>query len=360
MSKIRVLVVDDSAFMRKVISDIINADEELELVGTARNGQDALDKIPILQPDVITLDVEMPQMNGLEALQKIMQIRPTPVVMLSSLTQLGADITIKSLAYGAIDFVQKPGGAISLNINDAAKEIIQKIKMAKRANLKQDTFVVKEKIEQSGVAISPPNSTKWSDTSLDFPLVVIGTSTGGPKALHNVIENLPENLNAAILIVQHMPPGFTKSLAQRLNSLTQLIVKEGENGEKLQSGYIYVAPGNYQMEVQLNDFGELVLCLHQGPLVTGHRPSVDALFKSVANTQFKKVVAVIMTGMGYDGRAGIKELKGIGAYTIAEAEETCVVFGMPKAAIEAGAINRIVPLQDIAKEIVKGVNFINI
>jgi len=351
MAKIRVLVVDDSAFMRKVISEMIEKDGELELAGIARNGEDAILKLNELKPDVITLDVEMPKMNGLEALEKIMELRPTPVIMLSSLTQAGTDITINALAKGAIDFVPKPGGAISLNIREVQNEIIQKIKMANRVNLDQINCL---NSSQKKVLATKKNSRSES-CILDFPIILIGTSTGGPKALHKVIENLPAHINASILIVQHMPAGFTKSLAQRLNNLTSLHVKEAEDSEIIKPGYVYIAPGNYHMELELI-MSQPHIRLHQGPLVTGHRPSVDALFNSVAQTGINKATAVIMTGMGHDGRDGLVKLKKNGCKTIAEAEETCIVYGMPKSAVETGCVDKIVPLNNIATEIVANLN----
>lgn len=355
MAKIRVLVVDDSAFMRKVISDMISRDLELEVAGTARNGEDALEKVTMLKPDVITLDVEMPRMNGLDALEKIMAFRPTPVIMLSSLTQAGTSITIKALAKGAIDFVQKPGGSISLNLTLVEKELIQKIKLAHKVNIKQFVNIQPKNVIKESRRILPYPEINQKEKFLFHPLVLIGTSTGGPKALHKVIEGLPKNLKASFLIVQHMPAGFTKSLAQRLDNLTDYHVKEGENEESIKPGFIYVAPGNYQMEVKLVE-EKPVLNIHQGPLVTGHRPSVDALFNSVARAGIKNTIAVVMTGMGHDGRDGIINLKKNGAVTIAEQEDTCIVYGMPKAAIESGFIDKVVPLYNIPQEIVASIN----
>lgn len=350
VKKIKVLVVDDSAFMRKVISDMIKKDASLELVGTARNGLDALKKVTELNPDVITLDVEMPKMNGLEALVEIMKIKPTPVIMLSALTQKGAEITISALSKGAVDFVAKPGGSISLNINEVEKDIIKKIKMASGVTMKKMIFPRKNVVNSVEKTKPSPTITK-SPCNFDFPVVLIGTSTGGPKALHQVIESLPADLNAGVLVVQHMPAGFTKSLAQRLDKLTPLKVKEAEDGEEIKKNHIYIAPGDFHMEVELKNC-KLFINLHQGPLVTGHRPSVDALFTSVAQLNFKKIVGVIMTGMGQDGTKGISQLKKVqNCYTIAEAEETCVVFGMPKSAIEAGVIDKVVPLHAISSEI---------
>lgn len=352
MFKKRVLVVDDSAFMRKVISDIIQKDEQLELAGTARNGEDALKKLEELKPDVITLDVEMPKMNGLEALERIMGIQPIPVIMLSSLTQAGADITINALAKGAVDFIPKPGGAISLNLHEVENEILTKIKMASKVNLKQ--------LNHSQPITKPVTIPKKviqysTNCDLEFPLVLIGTSTGGPKALHKVIENLPGGLEAGVLVVQHMPPGFTKSLAQRLDRLTNLHVKEAEAGDKITRGSVYIAPGDYHMQVEFSKC-QPIIKLSKDPLVNGHRPSVDALFDSAAQKGIKKVLAVIMTGMGHDGRDGLVKLKKNGCLTIAEAEETCVVYGMPKSAVETGCVDKVVPLYNIAAEIVASLN----
>jgi len=350
MLKKKVLVVDDSAFMRKVISDMINKDESLEVIGTARNGEDALRKIQQLKPDVITLDVEMPVMNGLEALHRIMTIQPTPVIMLSTFTKKGADITIEALANGAVDFVPKPGGPISLNIEEVEKELIQKIKIASQVKVNftgtsKEFYKPLETVEPGQKTGSP------MECNLKFPLVLIGTSTGGPKALDIVLQSLPENLPAGVLIVQHMHPGFTRTLAERLDRSSPLKVKEAENGEKVLPGHAYVAPGDYHLEVELKNCEPFVK-LHQGPTVNGHRPAVDTLFNSVAEKGIKKVIAVIMTGMGYDGREGLVNLKKNGCYAIAEAQETCVVFGMPKSAIDTGCVDKVVPLPEIASGII--------
>ncbi len=344
--KIRVLVADDSAFMRKVLSDIINSDQELEVVGTARNGEEALQKAVTLQPDVITLDVEMPVLDGLSTLEKIMEQYPVPVIMLSALTKAGASATIRALERGAVDFLAKPGGSISLDIGKSQEEIINKIKMAaeiprhKYKNCQQDTLGVEKK-----------NYLKRTSTTNALTLVAIGTSTGGPKALHEVISRIPAGLNTALLIVQHMPPGFTKSLAQRLDAISPLTVKEAEEGDEVKCGFAFIAPGNYHMEVQPRQ-DKLFIHLHQGPNVNGHRPSVDVMMQSVARINAPKI-GVIMTGMGQDGAQGMLALKKAGAINIGESPETCVVYGMPKAARQLGAVDYEVPVQEIAERILQ-------
>lgn len=349
--KIRVLVADDSAFMRKVLSDIINSDPSLEVVGTARNGEEALQKALTLHPDVITLDVEMPVLDGLSTLEKIMEQHPVPVIMLSASTTAGASATITALERGAVDFLAKPGGPVSLDIGKSQEEIINKIKMAaevprhKCQNYRQDNLCL-------GLDTLEKNKFATSVTTVNtFALIAIGTSTGGPRALHEVLSRIPAGLNAALFIVQHMPPGFTKSLAQRLDSVSSLAVKEAEEGDEVKNGFAYIAPGDYHMEV-LPRQNKLFIHLHQGPNVNGHRPSVDVLMHSVARIDAHKV-GVIMTGMGQDGAQGMLALKKAGAINIGESSTTCVVYGMPKAAKQLGAIDYEVPVHEIAERIVQ-------
>ena len=364
MKKIRVMVVDDSAFMRKVISDIVSKTSFLEIAGTARDGNDALVKIKELKPDVVTMDVEMPGMDGIEAVGKIMKEQPTPIVMLSSLTHEGAEATVAALANGAVDFIPKPGPSISLNMHEIENELIEKILIASKINVARLKTNVRytelptqkkaEKIEQT----SKPSLARTILGKQDFTIVLIGTSTGGPKALHEVVSRIDiASSAAAFLIVQHMPAGFTASLAARLNRLTDYTVKEAEDGEAISPGNIYIAPGGFQMEINAQgDKNRLNLKVHKGEQVTGHRPSVDALFLSAARKNYPKTVAVIMTGMGHDGMRGMIELKKNNCITIGEAEETCVVYGMPKSAIEAGCVDKVVPLEKIANEIKVAVN----
>lgn len=371
MRKKKVLVVDDSAFMRKVITDILSSEPKLEVVGVARNGKDALEKLTTLQPDVITLDVEMPVMDGLEALNRIMKTRPTPVVMLSSTTEQGAENTVLAMESGAIDFVAKPGGAISLNLETIKDEIIEKVleatkvSMAKvnirprlqkshrpqkslktftEPNVKQEeAFRVKEQPK------FPQKTSRKKFTTSNQAILAIGTSTGGPRALQEVLTNLPKDISAPILIVQHMPAGFTKSLADRLNKLSEISVKEVEHGDLLENGVAYIAPGGKHFKVRKlgnSIFAELDA---EEPPQMGHRPSVDILFKSIASLSNIKCLAVIMTGMGNDGMNGTKQLKASSeTIVLAESSETSVVYGMPRAIVEQNLADDIVRLEDIA------------
>lgn len=334
--------------MRKMIADFINTDPLLELVGIARDGEDALLKVKELKPDVITLDVEMPKMDGLKALEIIMEKQPTPVIMLSSLTQEGADITINALNKGAVDFVQKPGGSISLNLSDIKNELLSKIKIASTVNVEKQLLGIKktESFKRNN------KINKIIDLKNEQKFVLIGTSTGGPKALHRVISQLPSDLNASVLVVQHMPPGFTKSLAQRLDSVTSLTVKEAEDNDNIEINNIYIAPGNYHMGV-VTENGKYKIKLSQEYPVKGHRPSVDYLFKSVSKVGIKNPIAVIMTGMGNDGSDGLIELSNNGVYAIAEAESSSIVYGMPKAAVDTGFVSKTIPLEKISLGIVK-------
>lgn len=342
--KTKVLVVDDSAFMRKVISDIVNATDSLEVVGTAKNGKDALDKLMVLKPDVITLDVEMPIMDGLTALREIMNKKPTPVIMLSSLTQEGAEATFKALEFGAVDFIAKPSSIFKVGTDEMKHELEEKIKVALKVKL------IKQPIKT--VERRPMRQSRPSTGSKRLKKVVaIGTSTGGPRALQSVIPNLPGDLEAAVLIVQHMPPGFTKSLAERMDKLSELNVKEAEDGDVLQAGWAYIAPGDQHLRVKKNG-GDLVIALGRDGLVTGHRPSVDAMMESIADLGLNNVIGVIMTGMGADGAKGLVSVKNNRNVVIAQDEDSCVVFGMPKATINEGVVDKVVPLHHLSNEII--------
>jgi two-component system chemotaxis response regulator CheB len=282
MDTIKVLIVDDSAFMRKVIADIVNSDPSLEVIGKARDGRDALREIEELDPDVVTMDVEMPGLDGLSALQEIMKTRPLPVIMLSSVTRNGTEQTIRALQLGAVDFLTKPSGQISLDIDTLKDEIIRKIKIV--AGTKKRLQNVNKISEIRPIIPINPNKLIESTRQLN-KLVLIGTSTGGPKALHQVIPSLPASINAGIMIVQHMPPGFTKSLAERLDSISQIKVKEAENGEVILPGCAYIAPGDYHFNVNRHRNGninQLLVKLSSKPPRSGHRPSVDEMLESVA------------------------------------------------------------------------------
>ncbi|WP_211117209.1 protein-glutamate methylesterase/protein-glutamine glutaminase [Sporosarcina ureilytica] len=364
----KALVVDDSAFMRKLITDILNSHPKIDVVGVARNGKDALDKIAILKPDVITLDIEMPIMDGLEALRVIMKKHPTPVVMLSSTTKKGAENTMLAMEYGAVDFIAKPGGAISLNLGDVKDEIIEKVVAAANVPMSKINriptnseesktrneiqFIQKTPVTSNVVNQVQPTNVQSNQvprfTSRGKKIVVVGTSTGGPRALQKVLTQLPKEIDAPILIVQHMPPGFTKSLADRLNNLCEITVKEAENGDLLENGTAYLAPGGQHFTVRKLGMSFVAQIDDIEPPRLGHRPSVDVLFESVAKNRSLKCLAVIMTGMGNDGLEGVKRLKECcETITIAESIETSVVYGMPRAIVENDLADEVAKLENI-------------
>ncbi|WP_157264555.1 protein-glutamate methylesterase/protein-glutamine glutaminase [Paenibacillus oryzisoli] len=362
MAIYNILVVDDSVFMRKIVSDLISENPQFKIIGTAKNGQEAIEQVKLLRPDAVTMDIEMPVMNGLDALKHIMEEQPTPVIMLSSLTQEGASETIRALELGAVDFIRKPSGSISLDLYKVKLLLQEKLQMAVRSKMSvtqpsnaQSSVVkanplslrskmLKDNLKQSdSVAQTIPSTTHFTH------LVAIGTSTGGPRALHQVISNIPAGFPAPILIVQHMPPNFTKSLAQRLNDISQIRVVEAADGEVLQTATAYVAPGGWHMVVQKDGNRTYKIRLTKDEPVSGHRPSVDVMFESLLSLSELKRHVVLMTGMGSDGAKGMLALKQSGAITtIAEAEETCVVYGMPRAAVENQAAMHVLPQQEIA------------
>ncbi|WP_341804980.1 chemotaxis response regulator protein-glutamate methylesterase [Paenibacillus turpanensis] len=355
----KVLVVDDSAFMRKMVSDIVSDHPQFEVIGTARNGKEAIEKTKQLKPDILTMDIEMPEMNGLDALTIIMKEYPTPVVMLSSLTQEGAAATIRALELGAVDFIGKPSGSISLDIAKVKTLLHDKLLAAVKSNVrKHNSTGAGYQLTQPRAPIplpatfkaAPPSSTGKADFT---HLVAIGTSTGGPRALQHVLVPLPKKFPAPILIVQHMPPGFTASLAQRLNSLCEIGVKEAEHGDVLEAGMAYIAPGGSHMTM-IREGGLYKVSLNKDEPRGGHRPSVDTMYDSLLSVTGLKLHLVIMTGMGSDGAKGMEALykKGVQS-TIAEAEQTCVVYGMPRSAVELKCVDFILPQNDIPAKLVE-------
>ncbi|MBI0584376.1 MAG: chemotaxis response regulator protein-glutamate methylesterase [Methanomassiliicoccus sp.] len=333
MFRTKVLVVDDSIVMRRIISDLLSKDDEIEVVGSARNGAEAIEMVRQLDPDVVTMDIEMPVMDGLTALQHIMAESPRPVVMLSSMDKRQADITLKSLDLGAVDFISKTAGSLSIDLERDSENIRAKVKAAARAKVRP---------RSAPSAVQPATMLALSG---DW-VVLIGSSTGGPKALPEVLSRLPANLPAAVLIVQHMPEGFTRSFAERLNWASPLEVKEAEDGEEIKKGKVYLAPGNRHMVLKGTR-----LHLDDGPKVNYVRPAADVLMKSVAPLYGPRTIGVILTGMGSDGAEGMRLIKQNGGKTIVQNEDTCVVYGMPKAVADIGAADRIVPLEDIARTI---------
>lgn len=404
---IGVLVVDDSPFMRLTIQKILSQDPMIKVLDTARDGREGIEKLQSLKPQVVTMDVEMPVMNGLEALAEIMRWQPTPIIVLSSLATEGAESTLKALESGAFDVVAKPTGGPGADLKALAQDLIGKIKAAAQINpwkLKKlnpatnflnrgtstgtnlatgtnpnlATSAQKATLGTgSGVGTAqyynksarPQASTRGNlsnqgitgstiTEAKSFPkypveIVAIGTSTGGPSALQAVLPKLPFGFPVPVIVAQHMPPGFTGPLAQRLNNLCQLSVKEGSHGEVLKAGTVYIAPAGKQMQV-LKRAGQLVLQIgDEAPFSTLYHPSVDVMFHSLAKETGRGTLAVVMTGMGNDGRRGAKEIKDSEGFAIAEAEESCVVYGMPRALVEAGLADRIVPLGEIGKTIIE-------
>jgi two-component system chemotaxis response regulator CheB len=352
MMPISVLVVDDSAFMRKVISEMIASDPELSVAGTARDGRDAIEKARSLRPDVITLDVEMPVMDGLAALPKLAGELGIPVVMLSSLTQEGAEITLRALSLGAIDFVPKPSGAISLDISKVRDDLLVKVKAAAKVSAARVRRLARDaKAPPTARGREAKPARARGDGRRAENVVVIGTSTGGPRALTQVVPWLPPNLPAGVLIVQHMPAGFTKSLADRLNQASKIRVAEAQGGEAITQGEALIAQGGLHMAVEPDG----TVRLDSSPPMHGVRPAVDITMNSAIDLYGKKTVGVIMTGMGSDGADAMARVKRMGGKTVCEHESTCVVYGMPRAVVERGHADRVVPLPRIADEIVDAV-----
>ena len=335
MKKVRVLVVDDSALMRKLIPQMIEADESIEVVGTAMDGTFCLKKIEELQPNVVTLDLQMPGMNGIDTLKEIMRRHPLPVIVVSSHSTEGASITFKALGLGAFDFVTKPQDA-TVHMADAARQLIAKIKAA------ADSKIVRPGTLRA-LSTRPEKLTDTRTTPPPTKVVAIGISTGGPQALEFLLSQLPPDFPGTILVVQHMPEGFTDMFARRLDELCALRVKEAQSGDALQAGRVLICPGSRHMTVKHRASGDFVVLNDETP-VNGHRPSVDVLFRSVADELGSQSIAVLMTGMGDDGAQGLGLVKKAGGMTIAQNEESCVVFGMPKAAIERGYATRVVAL----------------
>jgi two-component system, chemotaxis family, protein-glutamate methylesterase/glutaminase len=346
--QIKVLVVDDSSLVRKITTDILERDPEIKVVGTANNGKSAIFKANKLDPDVITMDIEMPILDGLAALKYIVETNPKPVIMMSVLTQHGAEATFKALEYGAVDFIPKPSSMLSISVDEIAELLITKVKSAYKSRVtaaRKSVQAVRKPAEQEK-AVTFTSGTTSQKT------VGIGTSTGGPSALIQVFKSLPGHFPSPVLVVQHMPEGFTKAFSDRLDSVSQLKVKEAEDGDAVEPGCGYVAPGHSHMELEMV-YGKPRIHVYGGEKVSGHRPSIDVLFNSMAEHSGKDTVAVIMTGMGKDGSDGILKIKEKGGATIAQDEETSVVYGMNKVAVQKGAINIEVPLHEIAKKIVE-------
>lgn len=340
--KIRVLVVDDSAFARHVISRQLQTDPEIQVIDHARDGLEALDKVRSLRPDVITLDVEMPNLNGLAALERIMIECPTPVIMLSTLTGRGTDATIQALELGAVDFFLK-ASTVNPTGSEGTGELILKVKTAARVNVTRPVRPVSRP--------SAP-TTRRPSGSVARDVVIVGSSTGGPRALYTLIPSIPADIPAALLLVQHMPPGFTKALAGRLDTLSQIEVKEAQEGDVLRTGQAFMAPGGYHMVLKKN----ATVDLNQSPPVCGVRPAVDVTMASAVAVYGSSVTGVVLTGMGSDGTRGSGLIKEAGGLVMVEDASTCTIFGMPRSIIEAGYAEYILPLPEIAGKLYDTIN----
>lgn len=346
MKKVRVLIVDDSAFVRQALSRMLGSAPDIEVVGTAVDGKEGWEKAVDLRPDVITLDVKMPRMDGLEALRRIMADCPTAVLLLSSQTKEGTEVTLRGLDLGAMDFVDKSSVQGHMNLLSLADELQAKVRAlasVPRARLRAPTAVR----ETAPAAVPAPHIA-------GVQVVVIGTSTGGPPALQAIIPRLPEALPSAVLVVQHMPVGFTRSLAERLDARSLLPVREARDGDVVAPGSVLVAPAGQHMKVRRRG-RDMRIWLDDEPRSALHRPSVDVLMASVAKAYGTRAMGVILTGMGSDGVEGLRAIRHAGGHTLAESEESCVIYGMPKAAVEAGVVDRTVPLARVADEILSAV-----
>lgn len=346
--KIRVLVVDDSAIVRKVLTDVLNQQPDIEVVGTAPDAFVARDKIVSLRPDVLTLDVEMPRMDGLTFLEKLMKHYPLPVIVLSSLTQNSTRAALEALNRGAVDVLAKPGGPYS--VADLKDDLPQRVRAAAAARIRRNGAAAAAPPPPPPApapAAAPARRRAEAGGAPPQQVIAIGASTGGTVAIERVLAALPAEM-PPIVITQHIPPGFSRTFAQRLNTMCALEVREAEGGERLENGLALVAPGNRHMEIERIPGGGWRTRLHDGPKVCYQRPSVDVLFRSVAREAGPHSIGVLLTGMGADGAAGMLEMRRAGADTIAQNEETCVVFGMPREAIRMGAAQHVLPLGEIA------------
>jgi two-component system chemotaxis response regulator CheB len=347
MAKTRVLIIDDSALVRSLLTEIVNREPDLEAIGAAPDPLAAREMIRALNPDVLTLDIEMPKMDGLDFLERLMRLRPTPVVMVSTLTERGAEATFKALELGAIDFVSKPRLGIAAGLQGLATDICEKIRAASRARMHRHLRQAAQHADgESLSAKSAP--THYSRISTE-KLIAIGASTGGTEAIREVVSRLSAD-SPAVLITQHMPAGFTRSFAARLNGLCRMTVSEAQHGERALPGHAYIAPGDRHMRLARSGANYLIE-LDDGPPVNRHRPSVDVLFESMAAVAGQNALGVMLTGMGRDGAAAMLKMKQAGCFNLAQNEASCVVFGMPKEAIAVGAVDEVLPVTAIAERL---------
>jgi two-component system, chemotaxis family, protein-glutamate methylesterase/glutaminase len=343
--KIKVLIVDDSALIRSVMKEIISEQPDMEVVGVAPDPIAARDLIKQTNPDVLTLDVEMPRMDGLDFLEKLMRLRPMPVVMVSSLTERGSEITMRALELGAVDFVTKPKLSIQSGMRDYSDMIADKIRAASKARIRTRVAASNSSDNTAGTSLPMVKNPLTSSEKL----IIIGASTGGTEAIKNFLIQMPSDC-PGILITQHMPEGFTRSFAKRLDSLCKISVSEAAGGERVLPGHAYIAPGHSHLELARSGANYMTK-LDDGSPVNRHRPSVDVLFRSAATYAGKNAVGVILTGMGKDGAAGMVEMKNAGAHNFAQDEASCVVFGMPREAIAAGGVDEVAGIHELPEKV---------
>ncbi|MDD2711825.1 MAG: chemotaxis response regulator protein-glutamate methylesterase [Simplicispira sp.] len=352
--KIRVIVVDDSALVRSLLAEIINRQPDMECIGTANDPLIAREMIRELNPDVITLDVEMPRMDGIDFLGRLMRLRPMPVVMISTLTERGAEVTMKALELGAVDFVSKPRVGLTNGLNELATQIVDKIRVAAVAQVRRGQPLLPKAAgvsDAAGAAVASASSSAGLLGRLSTEkLIFIGASTGGTEAIKEILVHMPAD-SPAIVITQHMPPGFTTSFAARLNSLCQITVKEASHGERILPGHAYIAPGGKQFSIGRSG-ANYIAVVDDGPPVNRHKPSVEVLFKTAANVVGRNAYGIMLTGMGNDGAAAMREMKNAGSYNYVQDEASCIVFGMPREAIAHGAADEVLPLTQIAPALV--------
>ncbi|HAM50421.1 MAG TPA: chemotaxis response regulator protein-glutamate methylesterase [Nitrospiraceae bacterium] len=352
---VKVLIVDDSAFIRNALSNMLSSDPEITIVGTARDGLEAIEKVQVLKPDIVTLDVEMPRMDGITALKHLMKTNPIPVIMVSSLTTDGAKATLEALDLGAVDFIPKNLSDLSINIVKIKELLLDKVKHLGRTGVVRRireghrlSTIPKEKAIPHPMAVRTTGERR-------IGIVSVGTSTGGPRALQDIIPKLPKDFPAPVVVAQHMPASFTGPFAERLNQLSQIMVKEAEEGEPLKPGVVFIAPGYGHMRVSRKRGIETVISISENREEFIYRPSVDALMLSVAEFFPGRALGVILTGMGNDGLKGLAAVKKNGGRVFAQNEETCVIYGMPKAVVGAGIVDKILPIEEMAEEMINSV-----
>jgi two-component system chemotaxis response regulator CheB len=371
--KIRVLIVDDSAFMRKVLQSIIAADGQLEVCGEARDGRDAVTQTEVLKPDVLTMDINMPHMDGLQATEVIMSSNPRPIVVVSSESREGAEITLKALELGAIDFVAKPSGGIDLDMNSVKEELCRKLKVASKVRVVRTATRSKLQQEIAGSAprTEPATANRFEDIAQNgrvaaaaapapargggkFPIVVVASSTGGPATLMKFVPHFPKDFPGALVLVQHMPGNFTAQFSQQLAEVSQIRVKEAEAGEIIVPGQLYICPGSHHMRV--SPTGRV--SLDDGPRIGGYRPCADVTLESAAEYAGPMTIGVVLTGMGNDGSKGVQTIKNVGGHVIAQDESSAIIFGMPQEAIKTGAVDQVLPMEAIYNAIDKRVMYV--